>query len=91
MATKKPKKLTFAECERLISKFMSIYDEPDRQCYWSSSWEWLMPVVRKLKWAIKPGEYDFTYLDLTLTSVDIGRTYQRVCDAITWYNESKTN
>ena len=90
MATKKPKKLTVAEGHQLISKFMTIYGESGKQCYWSSSWEWLMPVISKLKWAIHPGEYDFTYLDLTLTSVDVGRTFQRVCDAITWYNESKT-
>lgn len=55
----------------------------------NTSWDWLMPVVRE----INKTEYDewegYGDLAIAVSSASIEDSYNRVIDAIKWYNEQK--
>ena len=66
----------------------------DSDLKYHSSWDWLMPVIRKIKDTelsvyTEKGSYLVERIDEGITSVDIDNVFMRVIEFIKWYNENK--
>lgn len=62
-----------------------------KQLYFHSSWDWLMPVVEKIKNISIEQFYEKKKVMNALYDVDINILWQAVVEFIKWYNTTKTN
>ena len=79
----------YDECEvdpTLIKNVNPLWRRYDEMEY-HSSWDWLMPVVEKIKKNVEPKQWE--YLMSVLRLMDIIKMHEAVVDFIKWYNENK--
>jgi hypothetical protein len=55
-----------------------------------TSWDWLMPVIKKMNVTEEWEEYEISRLSICLVSVDLEASYNEVIHFIKWYNEKKS-
>lgn len=80
------------EYKETPTEYSSYQWNSDRMNY-NKSWDWLMPVVEKIKESnvvhVDEGYEIIDCLDERLLYVDIAGVYHRVVEFITWYNLNK--
>ena len=51
-----------------------------------SSWDWLMPVIKKCLIGECKNKFDYSYLYESLCNIDLKETFIEVVEYIKWYN-----
>lgn len=54
-----------------------------------SSWDWLMPVIRKAKQSRNSAEWGWNVLNLYLSRCEIEYVFPEVVEFIKWHNQNK--
>lgn len=58
---------------------------------YNSSWDLLMPIIKKSKQVELKYEYDWTVVNMWVANVNIENTWLAVVEFIKWYNLNKNN
>jgi hypothetical protein len=87
------------EGNKLIAEYMGYTEQYDEHGIWqraryNSSWDWLMPVIRKIfdfddinEHKESSGWYAYYGLETSITIVDIEWSFLNCVNFIKWYNE----